>query len=309
MTPQATLQPAAAAQATPAATSAAQTDPQTTAQAQAVDQAKGAAQVAQGASDSIALCVTVKDQAADVREWVLHHQRLGVETFYIYDHNSQVPLITELYDLVDQGVVVYTYYREFQHITGYPQAWVFDTCLNKYRDKHRWMGFWDTDEFLIINAPDKNLHSALVPYDGFSGVAINVRMFGTSGHLTRPGGKTVNNYKACFPLQHEDNKHIKVFVHPADVARSGPTPHNFFYLPGKFAVNAKMQRTDGFKTEDVDRDVFIIHHYATKSREEFERHMMRGSAHGHNIKTIEFLEWADKESTVTCADALEPEAT
>ena len=73
-------------------------------------------------------------------------------------------------------------------------------------------------------------------------------------------------------------------------------------------VPTKEGFTDGFKTETVDRDVFIIHHYATKSREEFERHMTRGSAHGHNIKTIHFLEWADKESTETCTDALEPEA-
>ena len=59
----------------------------------------------------VAMCLVVKDQPRDVVEWVQHHQQLGVGKFYIFDHNSSVPLITELYPQVDTGLVRYQYFR------------------------------------------------------------------------------------------------------------------------------------------------------------------------------------------------------
>ena len=51
-------------------------------------------------SEYLAMCLAVKDQHADIREWLEHHLRLGVGKFYIYDNNSSRPMLPEFFDLV-----------------------------------------------------------------------------------------------------------------------------------------------------------------------------------------------------------------
>ena len=59
----------------------------------------------------VAMCLIVKDQPRDVVEWVQYHHALGVDKFYVFDHNSSVPLVKELHPLVDSGLVRYQYFR------------------------------------------------------------------------------------------------------------------------------------------------------------------------------------------------------
>lgn len=57
------------------------------------------------------MCLIVKDQHRDVVEWIQHHRRLGAGQFYIWDHNSSVPLVLELHPFVNEGLVQYQYFR------------------------------------------------------------------------------------------------------------------------------------------------------------------------------------------------------
>lgn len=47
-----------------------------------------------------AMCIAVKDQHADIREWILHHARIGAGKFYIFDNNSTTPMLDVMKDLV-----------------------------------------------------------------------------------------------------------------------------------------------------------------------------------------------------------------
>jgi hypothetical protein len=38
----------------------------------------------------VAMCVIVKNQAADLQEWLQYHRFIGVEKVYLYDNNSTV---------------------------------------------------------------------------------------------------------------------------------------------------------------------------------------------------------------------------
>ena len=254
----------------------------------------------------MAMCLTVKDQNRDILEWVEHHLSLGIGKIYIYDHNSEVPMIRELYPLVDAGVLEYHYYKEFKHPSNFPQTYVYEMCLQKHARSHRWMGFWDADEFLLINSKQgKDVRTLLPAFESFGGVAINVRVLGSSGHQERPAsGTTLTNYVSCLPLTHPDNLHVKIIVQTEYIVGPAVNPHEFRFQRGKFAVSTMFEKVHGPKSKVVDRETFIIHHYATKSRSEFQEHIARGSASGVVGKTIEFLEWADNESKDTCTDAL-----
>ena len=51
----------------------------------------------------LAVCLGVKDQNEDLREWIEYHRSIGVGKFYIFDDNSTVPAAAELQDLIQEG--------------------------------------------------------------------------------------------------------------------------------------------------------------------------------------------------------------
>jgi hypothetical protein len=62
-----------------------------------------------------AVCLVVRNQHADIREWLEHHVALGVGRFYVFDNNSTRPMLDTVLDLVQAGVVDYQYLTGYQH--------------------------------------------------------------------------------------------------------------------------------------------------------------------------------------------------
>lgn len=102
-----------------------------------------------------ALCTCVRDQRRDLRYWIEYHAWLGVEKFYIFDHNSTRPLAPGLSDYLRTGLV------ELQAFKGRPRRlpsfldtnqWrAYQACIEQHRGRHRWMGFLDVDEFIVFD--------------------------------------------------------------------------------------------------------------------------------------------------------------
>lgn len=62
----------------------------------------------------------------------------------------------------------------FKHPSQKVQLYVYDTCIQRYRDCHQWMAFIDADEFIVIK--DKRmpeLTRLLWEYEGYGGLVIN----------------------------------------------------------------------------------------------------------------------------------------
>lgn len=55
------------------------------------------------------------------------------------------------------------------------------------------------------------------------------QMYGSSGHLARPGNSTLAAYTACYPTNHLENHHIKTIANLAFVEHAGGDPHHFTY--------------------------------------------------------------------------------
>ncbi len=83
-----------------------------------------------------------------------------------------------------------------QETTRYPQLYVYDICLTKFGEYHKWMAFLDVDEFLVLQpqAGSKKLPEFLRGYEDFGGLVANMKVFGSSGFKQRPPGSVLRNY-------------------------------------------------------------------------------------------------------------------
>eukprot|EP00270_Netrium_digitus_P008791 TRINITY_DN2645_c0_g1_i2.p1 TRINITY_DN2645_c0_g1~~TRINITY_DN2645_c0_g1_i2.p1 ORF type:complete len:345 (+),score=52.32 TRINITY_DN2645_c0_g1_i2:268-1302(+) len=252
-----------------------------------------------------AICLMAKDENLDIREWMVYHQRLGVGRVYVWDNNSSVPLINEIQDFVDSGFAVYqNIVHECDKKSGCVQQLVYQKCLDLYTADHVWMGFIDTDEFVVIPS-GKKLDRVLQRYESYGGLVLHWRWFASSGHISRPAGGVLPNYHTCCP---EANPHVKTFAFMDRAAASAGNPHNFIYKDGFFAVNNEFQRVDGPLHSPAVLGAIYLNHYNVKSQEDYIRKIKRGraDAEANNIRTIEFFNALDATCRGECPALIVP---
>ena len=132
--------------------------------------------------DYLSLCLTYKDENDYLPEWLDYHILMGVDRFYIYDNESQVSLRETLKEYVERGWVVVL------DISGKAmQLYAYDHCLQTFGPQTFWMGFIDTDEFLVPKTT-LDLKEFLKDYEDYAGLAVSSLFFGSGNHKTRPAG-------------------------------------------------------------------------------------------------------------------------
>ncbi len=226
--------------------------------------------------DYFAICLIVKDDHLDIVEWIEYHKRMGCSKFYITDHNSSIPMLNTIRDYVSDGLVEYFFSDLRLHARA--QLHVYNECLTKYGKRHKFMAFIDSDEFIVVTNSTQTIPDILKNYEQFGGVALNWKLFGSSGHVKRPSGGVLPNYHLCCP-----NIHIKSIVNTQFTIKTGSNPHMFVYEPGYFAVDTALHPVFGpfnintsLPAPQYVYDIMYINHYNLKSEEDFKRKSARG---------------------------------
>ncbi|KFY97580.1 hypothetical protein V498_02002 [Pseudogymnoascus sp. VKM F-4517 (FW-2822)] len=264
-------------------------------------------------AEHIAICLSVKDQYADLTEWLTHHyHHLAIRRFYIMDDGSSPALATLNYSaFLDPKAITHRYYLPELHVR-YQQLASYNDCLRLFGHKHKWVAFIDADEFLQVRG-NETLLDVLKPYDDDATVgafAVNWEIHTSGGLLTRPPSAR-KGFTRCIedqdpnhpPNVGTENEHIKVIVKPS-LAVGPDGPHKFRLKQGARTVGENGDTVDRAAWRvPITRKRVSLHHYATRSKEEYEAKISRGNGMGdpkgwkwwtfvEAIKTNECMEMA-----------------
>ncbi|CZT05651.1 uncharacterized protein RAG0_11633 [Rhynchosporium agropyri] len=235
-------------------------------------------------TEPIAVCMSVKDQSADMVEFFVHHyHHMGIRRFYVMDDGSDPPLSTFQYPGIPRAALTFTYHKREDRV-AYMQLMFYNWCIERYREKHTWMAFLDGDEFLETPG-NETLGEVLKTFednDTVGALGVNWRMHSSSGLKTRPASAR-KSFTTCIydDLEHngEDsaNSHIKSIVKMSK-AGPAPNPHKFETAPGSWTVgeNGDVIESAAWR-RPITRNRIGLHHYAVKSRAEYEAKMNRGN--------------------------------
>ncbi|CAL5224099.1 g6728 [Coccomyxa viridis] len=153
------------------------------------------------------------------------------------------------------------------------------------------MAFIDVDEFLVIkDATVASLPKLLSEYTDYGALAAHWQ------------GSTLAAYTGCFPEHDPENRHVKALVN-MDFVYQIAGPHHFTYYEGKYAVNSAGEKVLGPVASRVITDRIVINHYVTKSLEDFQRKMARGSGM-RNRKDMTFFQRVQLMATQQCTYAV-----
>jgi len=158
------------------------------------------------------------------------------------------------------------------------------------------LAFFDADEFLTPRA-ELNITNWLSSLsDEIGAVAINQRVFGSSGQKTRQSGLVIDRFRRAANEGYDENRWVKSIYRAAAVAEIR-SPHRGMLSFGRYILP---NGVDAFGPEDpsgkalgIDFSFFQLNHYIIKSEEEFLVKRARGGGMGataaHRLKRYEDL--------------------
>ncbi len=229
--------------------------------------------------DRMGLAIIVKNEERYLPEWIEYHKAVGITRFFIYDNESTDNTKEVLQQYIDEGSVTYTWCPgKVRQLPAYANA------LDRFRYDVKYMGFIDTDEFILPvkgdNIPDL-LDELFEKYPQAGGIAAGWRIFGSDGVLMDDGKPVIGAFLHRADNSFWQHQHIKSLCDPRKTI-CPLSAHHFEFAPGYNTVNERGMQIDGpydMSGENQDCSYFQINHYYVKSREYWDRvKMKRGFA-------------------------------
>lgn len=264
----------------------------------------------------ISVCLAIKDQRRDLPQFLNHHYyNMGVGKFFLMDDGTKPPLseMTEEELTIPRSAIEFHYYRPEQH-ERWMQYTLYNHCIqfarNSTTTNTTWMAFIDADEFIDSPGP-QTLREVLEDFEkveAIGEVSLNWRLHTSNGHLTRQPS-IIDAFTECIYDDDEhdgegsNNRHVKSIVRVK--AYHQPKDPHFFYLTDKhIAVGENGDQVTSALRWPITRNRLAIHHYAIKSREEFEEKMQRGSAMSNKKGWDTWELYEEKNPHVPCTEML-----
>jgi len=243
-------------------------------------------------SNTAAICAIQKDGLYYIDEWVDYHLALGFQTIYIYDNSDDFELSQWARSRNRDRVVV-------QHFPGTKQQKpAIHHCVNQQKrtQKHEWLALLDIDEFIVLKKHDSiiKMLEEVVPNNS-AGLALNRFAF----YFSEENGDNTNNNQTSstssnyyyqplpvtkrFPMRMEwIDPWYKTIARTKSIRRPNVHSHTYFRQQEAIDTNGSNVTDTPSRNDPTGTDaVAIIHHYQTKSLQEFRSKCQRGDAvHG-----------------------------
>ncbi len=241
----------------------------------------------------LVVCAVFRNDARFLREWIEFHRLVGADKFVLFDNHSVDDFRSVLRPYVESGIV--SLHRLPRVRASYPfyralQLRAYDACVDRYRERARWIACIDPDEFLNPQEGD-SVVDLLRDFEVHPALAVHWVMFGPSGHVLRPDSLVLDAYTACAA---GGSHRVKVIVDPRRTRRF-LSPHHAEYVAGEPAVNEQGVPVPGGEASPPTVARIRINHYFTRSVEDFlEKYVANdGQKTGH--KGLAELPHAERE--------------
>ena len=224
----------------------------------------------------LSIIAIAKFEAPYIKEWVDYHLLQGIDCIYLYDNDSPDGMRDVLEPYICSGKVVYTRFPgKARQLDAYNDA------IRRFKNRTKYMAFLDCDEFLVQENPNESLPDVVEDLMRTSircaGVAVNWRVYGSSGHIAAPGGLVMEAYLTRGDGDAKGNDCIKTIANPRRIKEYRHV-HFPTYYRGFYSVNDDGLRCDGAFNKCADTKRIRLNHYFTKSKEEWMERRSRGKA-------------------------------
>ena len=236
----------------------------------------------------LSITAIMKNEGPYLKEWLDFHILVGVEKFYLYDNESTDDTKEILKPYIDKGIVDYIYWPGKSQ-----QQPAYTDTFNKHANDTKWMAIIDLDEFLVAKDYDNIVDYLKTLPKNFAQLVIGWEQYGSSGHIHKPKGLVVENFK----YHAAKSWGVKSIVNPRLVYET-LNPHTHEVAGFTIDENGKkLGRIDQTENRNITTHKIRVNHYVTKSYDEYISRMNQGSVSKMKIqdyRSVEKFKWYDR---------------
>jgi hypothetical protein len=249
-----------------------------------------------------------RNEARYLDEWLTFHHGVGVDHFFLYNNHSTDEFREVLEPWLQRGLVT---------LTDWPgkgaQVSAYGDCIQRFRNRARWIAFIDMDEFLF-SPQSLDLREVLRHYNDVSAIFVYWVMFGSGGHTSRPAGNVIDSYTRSLDIEaavndtfdhHKKPGHVnyvtgwaqdgKTIVNPRLVRRySVHRPKDLWH--GTLLDENRKAPEQRVLGASISHSVLRINHYWSKSIEELTKKVEKGIANFEKQPKVELESWLEREN-------------
>ncbi len=239
------------------------------------------------------LFTAMKNEGPFLLEWVAHHKAAGFDTVTVVSNDC-----TDGSDLLLDALDAAGYLHHLRQTVPpdmAPQLSAAREFESGFELEGKWVLWLDADEFLNIHTGDGSVQTLLARLGPASGIAINWRVFGTSGQAVWDGQPIAQRQTGCAEPSYKPHQAVKTLFrygwqfthmdvhaphaaagaeeafHILDSGGSAVAQRAFFYdRDGAPRYRARIRHV-----HDIYR-LAQVNHYALRSRESFALKSLRG---------------------------------
>jgi glycosyltransferase involved in cell wall biosynthesis len=215
----------------------------------------------------------VRNEEAHIAEWLAWQFCAGFDTVFLLDNASTdatAAIARAMAPRLDVRVFDYPYRGADYQLRGYEQ--IARAAVADFE----WLAFFDTDEFLRL---DEGLNlKALLAQRPEAAVAVPWAMFGSNGHVEKPGGLVIESFTRRAEADFPPNRHVKSIVRPA-LMEAATNPHVFAMRGGYVDLSGRpvaWGHVAGLLAHDPDYAGGALNHYFTRSAAHWREKLARG---------------------------------
>lgn len=220
------------------------------------------------------ICLIVKDDTEYLTEWLDWHINQGVEHFYIYDHESALP-VSEFVKTLSRSTREKITVIDFSGEHEFAQHDAYNDCLCRFKNESRWIGYIDSDEMVRVRE-EKTLPEFLAEFEEAAGIFIGWIMYNANGRVKKSDEPLRERFKTVTSYDGQ-NGVGKVFVQPIMMRQM--LTHNGYTVPSFSVVDEnheEIEEGSAYKC-GLTHERVCVDHYYTKSYEEWLIKMSRGT--------------------------------
>jgi hypothetical protein len=228
----------------------------------------------------VAICAIAKNEGRYLEEWVAYHHLIGFDPIRIYSHEPDDNSPEILARLARRGLVEWQEWSAQPHEK--PQWVAYEHGMETLRDRVDWIAFIDLDEFIVLPG-HPSIQAFLGEHQALDAVAMNWKMFGSSGLLSYEPGLVIERFKRCAKTTYAGNRAVKTLARVDAI--EVPRVHTCHFRPGVEyqtmsgevlpLAHGDTSMPSG-KSKQVSHDKIRVNHYFTRSREEWDDKATRG---------------------------------
>jgi hypothetical protein len=228
------------------------------------------------------LCVTAiaRNESPYLLEWTAYQRVIGADQIMIYDNGHDGAGRALLQTLHERDVITYVPWPgRYPH--G-PQIPAYDDALNRLRGDTEWVLFVDLDEFVVPLKTDQ-ISNVLADSSNLDGMWFPWLIFGSSGEQRYRQAPIIERFQR---RQHADDTTVTPVKSAVRPDRTTGANLHVHHVASPAYANPLGEREYLTTTAGTRRssqlargmDVARVHHYMTKSVEEWHTKVARGRA-------------------------------